>query len=1149
MRVRENASRLPITTALALAMTLSTIALSSGPATAATEAAARSPFIVVLSNQHPDVSARAATRERVVGQDQAPLVSRARTGGATGIKTFSIINAFAATMTAAQADSLRADPSVAEVVPDRMVRLTPLAARDEKAATDYNAQSPSAAPPDHLIPGTCPADPAKPLLEPEALQATHTAFLDSSVPQAQNLVDGTGVKVAWIADGLDTKNPDFIRADGTPVFTDYQDFSGTDPSLGGSGGEAFGDASSIAAQGRQVYDLSDFVDSAHPLPKGCTITVRGMAPGASMVGLNVFGSSHFAINSSIIQAIDYAVTVDKVDVINESFGSNAYPTTGTDPTSLADDAAVAAGVTVVSSTGDAGPTNTIGSPAADPSVISVGATTSFRVEAQTGYAGMRDFATSWAGDNPSPFSSGGISARGRVPDLVAPGQDGWALCTPDPVRFADCAAFSGKPSPIEDFGGTSESAPLVAGAAALVIEAYEHTHGGTRPTPAQVKQILTGTATDLGLPATQQGAGELNAYRAVREAMSVHDSSASPTPQGDGLMITTPTGDTQLAVTASANHLRDLPLVVTNTGATPQTVTPHTRILNRTLSDVRASIPLDVTSAATPSFPDGIATGSGPVLRRFAQTTFTVPPGADHLAAQLTWPGGAAHGQSLVRLALIGPHGEYENHSVPQGTGNHGTADVRYPAPGRWTAVFFASASASGFNGNVNYEFTATKYTDAAFARVSPRSVTLQPGASATFHVRTRMPATAGDVSAAVVFATTQRSAAPSTPLPPSTPSTTTTIPLTLRTLLSATTNGGTFTDTLTGGNGRGNPGAQTQAYLFDVPRGKKNLGIDLTLAGTPNQNVFAAAMAPDGQVLSLNTNLTANASGDVVPTRTLQGFVRSPSVGRWTLFVDIDNPVAGTTLTERFTGHLRFNLADVHVSGLPRGKVAAGKPITATIRVTNNGAAPASFFADPRRTALATYTLAALPPSQPTISLPFPATAIGTTWLVPTESTNLRISQTSTIPAGFDASTIDNGVPELLGVPTGGNGRAAVAEVSAARVTQGEWAAAPTPLGPTNNGAVSGSATLSATVTTQQFDPSVTSSTGDLWLASRDAAAPAPTTLTLAPGRTGTITVTVTPSGVPGTTVHAVVYVDTFSPFLVNGDEVAAIPYTYTIA
>ncbi len=1127
--------RVTLAAATAVAVTGS-LAVGAGPAAAAASTAAasattgaRSSFIVVLKNQHPDISAKAATRRQVTGRDQAPLVNRARAAGATAVKNFAVINGFAATMTAAQAGSLAADPSVAEVVPDRMVPLSPLSRQE---TSTIRQQAGVTAPPDHLIPGTCPTNPAKPLLEPEALQTTHTAFLDRSVPQAQNLVDGTGVKVAWIADGIDIKNPDFIRADGTPVFADYQDFSGTDPALGTGGGEAFGDASSIAAQGRQVYDLSKFVDSAHPLPAGCTITVRGMAPGASLVGLNVFGSSNFAINSSIIQAIDYAVNVDKVDVINESFGGNAFPTAGTDPTALADDAAVAAGVTVVSSTGDAGPTNTVGSPSVDPNVISVGATTTFRVQAQTGYAGTRNFATSVVSDNPSPLSSGGVTDLGRVADLVAPGQDGWALCTPDPVRFVDCTAFNGTPSPIEDFGGTSESSPLVAGAAALVIEAYEHTHHGVRPTPALVKRILTGTATDLGLPATQQGAGELNSYRAVLEAMSIHDANGAPARQGDGLTITTPGGDTQLAAAAPANQNLDLPVVVTNTGSATQTVQPHGRILGRTLSDVKATIPLDIASASTPSFLDGIAAPDGtPVLRRFAETTFTVPAGADHLEAQLSWPGGAANGQSLVRLALIGPRGEYENHSIPQGAGNHGQADVRFPVAGRWTAIFFASASTAGFNGNVNYEFTTTKYV--GFAEVSPPSATLRPGQSATFHVRTRLSDDAGDVSAAIKFDSSRHFA--------------TTVPLTLRTLLSRSSDGGSFTGTLTGGNGRGNPGAQTQAYFFDVPQGKRGLGIDLRLAGTPDQIVNAAIAGPDGQVLSLSTNQTVDASGNVVPISTLQGFVRSPAAGRWTLFIDIDNPVAGTTLTERFTGHLRFNLVDVDASGLPHGKVAAGKPITVKLRVTNTGTAPEAFFADPRRTTQATYPLLVLPPSTATIAIPFPATSIGTTWLVPAETSDLKFAQSSTIPADFDVAALDNGLPELLGVPTSGSALAASAELAAARVTQGPWAAEPTAFGPTN-GPVKGSATLSATVRTQQFDPSATADSGDLWLAAVNASAPGLAPLSLAPGQSGTITVTVTPTGIPGTTVRAVVYVDTFSSFLLSGDEVAAIPYSYTL-
>ena len=170
-------------------------------------------------------------------------------------------------------------------------------------------------------------------------------------------------------------------------------------------------------------------------------------------------------------------------MISESYGSG----NGSSGLCAADDAAVQAGVTVVASSGDEGFDNTFIAPADDPNVIGVGATTTLRLEAQAyGYP-------SWICDNIATLSSTGTgqpfsmpNSPGKYVDLAAPGYGGEAACSPLVTRSCPTNALT------EAFGGTSESAPFVAGAAADVIEAYSNTHNGERPTPAMVQQILDG---------------------------------------------------------------------------------------------------------------------------------------------------------------------------------------------------------------------------------------------------------------------------------------------------------------------------------------------------------------------------------------------------------------------------------------------------------------------------------------------------------------------------------------------------------------------------------------------------------------------------------------------------------------------------------
>ncbi|HVW68848.1 MAG TPA: S8 family serine peptidase [Steroidobacteraceae bacterium] len=1086
----------------------------AGGGGATVAASATRPIIVIMKNRFRGADAL---------NDQAPVVRQLNQTRSRRMKQFKSVNALATTATDAEVAQLKANSAVALVVPDVTIQLGKRKSRQSTTAAG-SARSLKA----NVIPGACGAN-GKALLDPEALQTTNTSSDDPTAKTARSLgFTGAGVKVAWIADGLDPNNINFIRRNGQSVFIDYEDFSGDGPGQPTAGDEAFLDANSIAGQGLVTYNVNGF--SAQPDPGACNIRIEGMAPGASLVGLDVFGLNEITTQSALLEAIDYAIYVAHVDVINESFGSNAYPdVTALDATKLFNEAAVEAGITVTVSSGDAGPFDTIGSPATDPAVISVGASTTYRYYAQTNYAAARYFATTgWLNDNISPLSSSGFFQQGGTIDLVAPGDAGFASCEAS-AEFSGCTNLLSVPSNVEESGGTSQSAPLTAGAAALVIEAYRKGHHGASPSPALVKQILTSTATDLGAPASEEGSGLVNSYKAVLLAQSINNGNGGRV--GQTLLLSR----TQLNVVAAPGTWTSWPVTVTNTGTAVQQVALTGRTFGKRQNIQTGSVTLN--DSTSPQF-----VNYGGLPNNYGVFHFKVPAGTDRLSGSIAYP--AASGSTLnarVRLIFIDPLGRFAAHSIPQGVGNFGNVDVRAPVTGTWTGVIFGDMAADGgTNGVIPWQVATQKFVPFGF--VSPSNLTLGPGQSKTVTVSAETPEVAGDSAGSIVL--TSRDGG----VDPFIGAQSNSIPVTLRSLVDVA-HGGHFAGTLTGGNGRDPGEGQVQYYQFNVGPGHTSLTANLSLANDPQNWVGAYLVGPDGAAVGFGEN-TLNGTG----TQSLSADTLHPKAGLWTLIVDFAEPIVGNEISERFSGVVKLDNTGVVISSFPAHRtLPAGAPYTFNANVTNNSPATQAFFIDARLSTTTSLTLANLNPPTSSSGYVLPLTSGGPEWLIPSHTSSIQTSAVATLGVIYDFGA-DQGDPDLVGYPTGTNTAAGTYTPSGGTVQPGLWYANPAEVGPYAGPAPAGLVNMAATVTTQAFDTSVTTTGGDLWQASLDPNALASfQAFIVNPGETISIPITVTPSGPSGTVVSGVLYVDSLmqgvAPYgELTGSEVAAVPYSYSI-
>jgi serine protease AprX len=228
--------------------------------------------------------------------------------------------------------------------------------------------------------------------------------------------------------------------------------------------------------------------------------VNGVAPDAKILAIKLSGRDGKSNVSTVLAALGWVIEnrdAYDIDVLNMSLRTDSTLSYRLDPLNLAVERAWMRGITVVISAGNQGPdARTIAKPADDPWVLSVAAVD------DAGTAAVLD-------DAPAAFSSRGPTfADGLAkPDVAAPGKSVVSLRSPGSAADADFPYF------VDDAhrrgSGTSFAAPVVAGAAAVYLQA--------RPsaTNDNVKFALMATARGGGSAPDAVGRGVVDVNAAI----------------------------------------------------------------------------------------------------------------------------------------------------------------------------------------------------------------------------------------------------------------------------------------------------------------------------------------------------------------------------------------------------------------------------------------------------------------------------------------------------------------------------------------------------------------------------------------------------------------------------------------------------------
>lgn len=461
MRLAEARWRGPARVFVAAAVALSV--LGAGVTASVPRQAQAQPLLLEMSAQQPDSTVGVIVQKLA---RSSGIEAKVAALGGTVTRDLSIINAFSAQVPARNVAELAKAEGVRWVSLDApMVETGKSSGCDAPCLSTANLQS----------------------VYPQAVRA-------NALWNTATYLQGQGVGVAVVDSGVHADHPDLAGRVVAQV--------------------KFGSAPSVADDYGHGTHVAGIIAGNGSASGGRYI---GIAPKANIVNVKVSDDRGGSTASDVVAGLQWVLEnkdTYNIRVVNLSLNSSVDQSYHVDPLDAAVEVLWFNKLVVVVSSGNTGK-NALFPPANDPFVITVGAADN------KGTVATKD-------DSLAKFSSSDrVENKVSKPDLVAPGVDlvsSLLNTTYNATAHAD-HKVSGFPGAQYYFrmSGTSMSAPVVAGAAALLLQDEPNL------TPDQVKYRLMSTAKRI--PGKGSGSGQLDVYAAVNGDSTASANSGIPASQ------------------------------------------------------------------------------------------------------------------------------------------------------------------------------------------------------------------------------------------------------------------------------------------------------------------------------------------------------------------------------------------------------------------------------------------------------------------------------------------------------------------------------------------------------------------------------------------------------------------------------------------